>query len=447
MYNPFDKKIDDLEFDDLRKLIEEEVKEGFYIEYKTDFQKNQKIAKSIASFANTHGGWYFIGVEDHEDTNIAKELVGFGIKKNKQPQEKIRDIAKEHIHPLPIFHMKLIKFKRDRGILVVFIPESFETPHVLSNGVIYRRNGEQSSPIRETDRYALDKLYQKSFNFKERVLKFCKDPFGITTGESEISLPFLKMYFVPKWFDDIHIDTFFSDEYLEEIKALINQEETLFESHKEVGTFSLTFENITRGTHSIIFRDISRNVGFSNFTIEFFNNGSTKIRIPISFTTGINPKYQTDLDDEYLNRIYDEIGDEIEFFKLVNIYDLFFTIRYAIQKYQKFFEKIETDSKILMAIELENIYRLIPFIQNEVYLDYLKKYHVPVCMYKSTRVPDVYKPEPWIVFDKFQGKDFIWILVTVLNGLGLSTIKIGEKTIMDGFGDYIIELSKKNKSP
>lgn len=77
-------------FDDLNTLIDNEVKEGFYIEYKSDFQKPPKIAKSITSFANTYGGWYFIGIDDEEKTNIAKSIAGFDINKHKGPKETIR---------------------------------------------------------------------------------------------------------------------------------------------------------------------------------------------------------------------------------------------------------------------------------------------------------------------------------------------------------------------
>jgi predicted HTH transcriptional regulator len=92
MYNPFNKKIEELTFDDLHTLIDNEVTEGFYLEFKSNFQEPRKIAKSIASFANTYGGWYFIGVDDEETTNIARDIVGFDVTKYIQPKESIRQI-------------------------------------------------------------------------------------------------------------------------------------------------------------------------------------------------------------------------------------------------------------------------------------------------------------------------------------------------------------------
>lgn len=443
MYNPFDKEIDDLEFNDLKKLIDKQIKEGFYIEYKSDFQKGNKIAKSIASFANTHGGWYFVGVEDEEDTNIAKDLVGFDIKKNRQPQERIRSIAKEHIHPLPIFYLKLIEFKKDRGILVIFIPESFETPHILSNGVVYRRNGEESSPIKETDRYTLDKLYRKSINFEDRVKSFFVDPFGMTQGESESGIPFIKFYFMPKRFEDIQIKNFYQNDYLNELKDLVDQKECIIKGIKEP-TFSIPFQNITRSTNSIIFRSVSNKIEFSNFTFEFFINGAAKIRIPISSFPVTIPLNENDSENKYLKKIYGEIGDELKWFKLVKVYELYLSIRYAIQKYLKYFKKLETYSKIFMTIELVNIYRVIPFVESEFYWDYLKRYHVPACMHEYKRIPDVYNPKPWkeIKIGELE-KDDLLIVFTILNGLGMASLKIGEKLFLDDFVPYLKELSKK----
>ncbi len=52
-FNPFEneKEIQKLEFSDLEILRERGVSEGVYIEYKSVFPNNTKIAHSIASFA------------------------------------------------------------------------------------------------------------------------------------------------------------------------------------------------------------------------------------------------------------------------------------------------------------------------------------------------------------------------------------------------------------
>jgi len=62
MFDPFDKPIDSLREEDLQTLVTRQVAEGLYVEYKREFpNRNEKIGWSLASFANTHGGWYLVG--------------------------------------------------------------------------------------------------------------------------------------------------------------------------------------------------------------------------------------------------------------------------------------------------------------------------------------------------------------------------------------------------
>ena len=63
-FNPFNKNFNQLKYDDLSTLIENEVSEGWTLEYKSKILKSKDIAKSIASFANSEGGWYIVGVEE-----------------------------------------------------------------------------------------------------------------------------------------------------------------------------------------------------------------------------------------------------------------------------------------------------------------------------------------------------------------------------------------------
>ena len=61
-FNPFNKNIHELEYDDLNTLIDNEVSEGWTLEYIQEIVKSKDIAKSIASFANSEGGWYIVGM-------------------------------------------------------------------------------------------------------------------------------------------------------------------------------------------------------------------------------------------------------------------------------------------------------------------------------------------------------------------------------------------------
>ena len=66
----FDKQLEQLNEDDLRQLQKEGVEEGVLLDYKSDWIENKKLAKAVASFANTHGGHLVIGVAADKDRNV-----------------------------------------------------------------------------------------------------------------------------------------------------------------------------------------------------------------------------------------------------------------------------------------------------------------------------------------------------------------------------------------
>jgi predicted HTH transcriptional regulator len=78
MFNPFGKNLADIIENDLQGLLT--VGEGWYIEYKSAVPDSKKIAKSIASFSNSYGGLYILGVESDKNTNCAVSFPGIDIK-------------------------------------------------------------------------------------------------------------------------------------------------------------------------------------------------------------------------------------------------------------------------------------------------------------------------------------------------------------------------------
>src|SRR5438128_10928656 len=93
-FNPFEKPVDDLGDIDLQRVIDRDVAEGLYMEYKREFPKNEKIGWSLASFANSYGGWYVVGVEADKQRNTAVKLTGIDLTSERDPISKVREIAK-----------------------------------------------------------------------------------------------------------------------------------------------------------------------------------------------------------------------------------------------------------------------------------------------------------------------------------------------------------------
>jgi len=163
------KNFEKLTEEDLYELIEQQVAEGFLLEYKRDFPKNNvKLAKGIASFANTYGGHIFLGVEADKVQNKPVEIVGISLENGLK--EKVKNIIRDYIQPLPLFRTRLIPLSRmpGRGVLVIHIPESSITPHFV-RGQIYIRTAESAEPIPLSERFAIEKLIEKQKDAKETV--------------------------------------------------------------------------------------------------------------------------------------------------------------------------------------------------------------------------------------------------------------------------------------
>ncbi|MDD5519488.1 MAG: ATP-binding protein [Kiritimatiellae bacterium] len=151
-----DKQLKDLTLDDLKaELTGKEIREGFFVDYKREMNKD--IWKHVASFANTYGGYIFIGIEENAD----KLPTGFdGIPFNGDVLERLRALIEGNVHPFPSIEIVPVKCSDTHSIIIVRIYEDSSTPYICNNGVIYQRNNDASSPV--TDRYVLDKLYEKA---------------------------------------------------------------------------------------------------------------------------------------------------------------------------------------------------------------------------------------------------------------------------------------------
>lgn len=166
MLDFFNKPVDLLEIEDLEILKENEIAEGLYFEYKSEFPEN--LAKIVASLANTFGGWIIIGADARNPSNIPLSFPGIPTIDN--PKDRFRHICRDSISPVPLFSSKLINLPdTGKGVLIARIEESAYPPHITRDGRIYRRNSEGSDPVPENDRYTLDRLFEKSRQNKNQV--------------------------------------------------------------------------------------------------------------------------------------------------------------------------------------------------------------------------------------------------------------------------------------
>ena len=143
----FTKSMKDVELSDVESFCKEGIEEGIRVEYKEDWTDNKKLAREIASFANTYGGLLLIGVSEKDRKPVVPFL---GIDLVEGLEEKITSITYKGINP-PVFpEIKVcpIQDRPNKAVLVIRVHESDDTPHrVEQDTKVYLRVSSQKEPV------------------------------------------------------------------------------------------------------------------------------------------------------------------------------------------------------------------------------------------------------------------------------------------------------------
>lgn len=291
IFNPFNKNIEELEYSDLEKLISEEVAEGWSVEYKQEFVSNPKIAKSIALFANSEGGWYIIGIEE-DGHNVASKIKGIDLNEINNPVNKLNNAIKDGIRPIPFFKTNLVKCPNDKCVLVVYVEKGHDVPYFTNDGRIYQRVGESSDPHVLKDRYLFEQLLNRRKEFDLNFNLFTQNEWATSIEQSGWNHPYLEFYVYLDNYDKLISDNFFSEEFFEEVTENFGVSAPLFNSDKAMSPV-INFSNHYTTINSHVLRYIDDNSQKSvdvGTTLELFREGHFKFILPFS-TFDINNFY------------------------------------------------------------------------------------------------------------------------------------------------------------
>jgi Schlafen, AlbA_2 len=133
--------------DTLKALLAES--ETLFVEHKTDIAKGEgyQLAKAVASFANTLGGWVLVGVKDGGKpiSGWTPPAGGF--------VDCVRQRLERQVDPVPSIAADVLPIGNDQ-IGVVRVYESADTPHILmADGSIVVREPAQDARLRKLGRY------------------------------------------------------------------------------------------------------------------------------------------------------------------------------------------------------------------------------------------------------------------------------------------------------
>ena len=142
--------------DDIQNFLFGDGEENFFFEFKADQETPTKLVKEISAFANTYGGYLFLGVNDDKTISGCLEW----------NEQRIHSTIHDSISPTPIFDVK--KFEIDRKVIyIIKIEEGQNPPYVTNKGQIFERLSSGSFPIKESSR--LNLLYKKKADMLSRL--------------------------------------------------------------------------------------------------------------------------------------------------------------------------------------------------------------------------------------------------------------------------------------
>ena len=427
-YTPFDKPLQDISTEDIYSL---EVPEGYYVEYKRALIEREKIAKIVASFANTYGGTMLIGIDENSEDNTPEEYFCLG-ESEQDYKEKLRGIVNSRVDPPPRFSSHILKEETDGGmVIVVSIPESRNTPHINNDGKIYRRTGEQSQPFREvTDSDVLDRLYERRSEWRRRLANFCNLSIDLTRGqdgsvESSEGWPYLELYGIPSTLGEDICSEVLEDiegfrRELEASELYFYDEEGTPNSAGEFGVANFAYRGTNDGVVAQDLRGSEQvdNIAHTPTTITFFSDGGLKVFLPVSI------KDIGEIEESNYQAIYDEFGDNMNTIRYLDGKTILSFVSIIMNSYVSLLEKYGWTSnknrELYTMGRTVNTFRTTTLFSGKWYQEIIQTYGVPVCYEGSSKVPRVgYHELNW---DIDQRTTSIFELVAkTLQALGIPT--------------------------
>lgn len=395
-YSPFEKELFRVEVSDLVALTQ--VQEGWYIEYKREAPKPASIAKSIAAFANTYGGFLFYGItEKSKDEPVAGEFPGIDVNELDAVQNKVRQSISSHLSPTPHFETKVVRgpcaeigLVEGRAIICIEVPWSPQAPHVHKSGLIYRRVGDSSEPKPENDRHILDELFKRSEKRVDQArIWFEEDP--VFLGEEQ-KIPYVRLMFkADAWGRSEH----WMSQSFTELRSLLNKDaitpfDTVYSTARGI-TGRQTIGNDPTGLPLTIYID---------------RDLTADALIPIPLIVTERMESLPSLMDGYDNAArFSKILSKKGFRRaeVMDLNHLYLVLSGVFNAYHNFVIESGAQTRYNCLIKPLNFGRFVPFVDATTAMDAYDEAGVPVVMKLAAVQANAYHPDRYLSLDAVFG--------------------------------------------
>jgi hypothetical protein len=170
------KKFDEIKYEDLIYLIQNQILEGKDIEYKSELpgnsdQDKKEFLADVSSFCNTNGGDLIYGITEND--GIPTEVIGFNIESIDESLRRLDSIIQAGIKPRFLYHLKFIQIDNsDKKILVIRIEKSWNSPHQIVFNNDSKFHARNSAGKYQLDLAELRSLFNYSQNLQDEIKSF-----------------------------------------------------------------------------------------------------------------------------------------------------------------------------------------------------------------------------------------------------------------------------------
>lgn len=382
-FNPFARPFKDLAPGDLTIL--RDVAEGWYVEYKSTAPNASRLAKSLSAFANQYGGYLFIGVEQDERRQAAA-FPGIPLSELASVEQRIQQAVAQHVTPVAHYEVRSIRgpsaeigLSPDRAIVIVRVREGEEAPYLHSSGKVYRRVGDGSDPVAETDRASLDLLWERSRRVARQLQDVLLQRPELSKAEDKNS--YVHLYLLA---DPANAGALGSDLRLGEFSDILRNDK----SH----LFGMSFENCFPMSGGFVARHVQSNDPFNLVTTWRYHGGGNSILSVVIPWTNIDKHLVTVR--TFLSG-YEKASEFITLLQehqhahgwLLDVNFLAALYVMAVQKHVSLMTAEKTRGPVFAKLALEGVWRRTPFLDTNNFIEGIKKHGVPIVQDDTLLVP------------------------------------------------------------
>ncbi len=206
----YSKPLETITLEDIKDLKENQVHEDKNIDYKeillgnSDGDKKEFLA-DVSSFANCNGGDIIFGIKEKRDeknqsTGILEEIIGLEFNFD-QEKQRLENIILDGIKPRIYISFWSIDFKDGKQLLIIRIPKSWNSPHLIEFQKSRKFFSRHSSGKYQLDIDEIRSGFIASDNLREKIRNFRIERINkIITGDTPITMekaPKIALHVIP----------------------------------------------------------------------------------------------------------------------------------------------------------------------------------------------------------------------------------------------------------